>query len=210
MEEQATPILWGPTDGKSLLAEFPELNNYREFKELTKEDLNFAWYMGNQSSPLNDGTVHSDIVKARSAAARCIKSPEKRKEYGELNIPSSVKEAIKKMSTFSPVARMIAKQIATTAFNNLQAMVNVNVQNDFKISRNITSGTGKDKTVEQVEEMDWTGRKQYVDTVAKISDLLPDLLKQVEEGFGVEERDDKNKEIGMKAIDKFHQHNQES
>ncbi len=210
MEEQAIPILWGPTDGKSLLAEFPELNNYREFKELTKEDLNFAWYMGNQSSPLNDGTIQSDIVKARSAAARCIKSPEKRKEYGELNIPSSVKEAIKKMGTFSPIARLIAKQVAAISFKNLVAMVSVDVAEDFKITRNITQGSGKDRTVESVTEIDWTGKKQYVDIVAKVKDTMPELLKQVEEGFGVEERDEKNKEIGMKAIDKFHQHNQES
>ncbi len=208
--EETIPILWGPRDGKHLLSEYKELGNYKEFKDLNREDLNFAWYMGNPSSPLNDGTIHSDIVKARSAAAKCIKEPGKRQRYGEMNLPSSVKDAIKKMQTFSPEARMIAKQIATTAFMNLQAMVNVDMEADFKITRNITSGTGKEKTVEAIEEMDWTGRKQYVDIIAKVTDTLPGLLKQVEEGFGVEEKDDKSKEFGEKAIDEFHRNNQES
>lgn len=208
MSEEAKPILWGPRDGKSLLSEYPDLAEYKEFKELSKEELNFVWYVGNPSSPLNGGGILDEKLKYKSAASRCIRDPEKKKRFGEGDIPSNLREAISKMSTFSPEARLIAKQVATTAFHNLQAMVDINVNDDFKITRNITSGTGKDKVVEQVEEMDWAGRKQYIDTVSKISDLLPNLLKQVEHGFGVEEKNDK--EVGMKPIDKFHKDNQEN
>ncbi len=208
MSDELKPILWGPRDGKSLLAEYPDIGEYKEFKELSREELNFVWYVGNPSSPLNGGGVLDEKIKYKSAAARCIRDPEKKKRLGEGDIPSGIREAIAKMQTFSPEARAIAKQVATTAFHNLQAMVNIDVESDFKITRSITSGTGKDKTIENVEEMDWAGRKQYVDTVAKISDLLPSLLKQVEHGFGVEEKNDK--ELGMKSIDKFHQSNQEN
>lgn len=205
--EKEYPILWGPRDGKSLLSEYPDLNEYKEFKDLTKEELNFVWYVGNPSSPLNGGGILDEKIKYKSAASRCIRDSEKKKRFGEGDMPSSIREAIAKMQTFSPEARAIAKQVATTAFHNLQSMVDINIESDFKILRNITSGTGKDKVVEQVEEMDWAGRKQYIDTVAKISDLLPSLLKQVEHGFGIEIKNEK--EIGMKPIDKFHQSNQE-
>lgn len=205
--ENEYPILWGPRDGKSLLSEYPDLNEYKEFKDLTREELNFVWYVGNPSSPLNGGNILDERIKYKSAAFRCIKDPEKKRRFSEGDMPSGIREAIAKMQTFSPEARAIAKQVATTAFHNLQSMVDINVGADFKIMRNITSGTGKDKVVEQVEEMDWAGRKQYIDTVAKISDLLPSLLKQVEHGFGIEIKNEK--EIGMKPIDKFHQSNQE-
>ncbi len=38
-------LLFGPKSGKSLLRLYPELANDPVFKNLSQEDLNFAWYV---------------------------------------------------------------------------------------------------------------------------------------------------------------------
>ena len=55
------------------------------------------------------------------------------------------------------------------------------------------------------KEINWTGRNSYVTSAKNISETLPSLIKQVEEGFGV--TDIKEGEVGSKAISRFHSTN---
>lgn len=61
------------------------------------------------------------------------------------------------------------------------------------------------KNSEGEDIMDWTGRKQYVDSTEAIAKAMPVLLKQLEEGFGITDGKKSDVELGSKPIDKFHQ-----
>jgi len=190
IENEDTIFLFGPKNGKSLKKSYPELASQKEFKELTNEDLLFAWYVGNPSSPIDPNL---DIMFRNSSAATIVftKDSSKKLNYSKGEYSDEVKVAIDKMSKYSPDARLVSKRMVQAMFQNFQKMVNVN-PNEF-ISMD------KDGNATQ----DWTAKKQYIDSCTKISEALPGLIKQIEEGFGIEEK--KNTSEGTKAIDKFHQ-----
>lgn len=194
-------LLYGPKTGKSLLRLYPSLQEEKVFKDLSAEDLNFAWYVGNPTSPIDIDTP--TLTKYRMAATVCITSSEtKRRAFIEGNIPDDVKAAINKMETFSPDARMMAKKMTQQAFHNFQKLLNVDVEKDFLITRTI--GKGEEK--EEITEMDWTGRKSYVDSATKIISELPELVKKMEEGYGLTGTESKGKqESGRQtAIQRHH------
>lgn len=195
------PILYGPRNGKSLLRTYPELAKEPALKELSHDDILFAWYIGIPNSPVDHDW--QDLVRYKSAAARCFEAnKDKKSNYAVGNIPEEVKVAIEVFKTYSPEARMAAKKMIQTIFSKYEQMVNVDVEKDFLITKTI--GKGEDK--EEITEMDWTGRKSYIDSMSKISETLPSLLKQIEEGFGITEgKKNEESKYGSKAIDKFHQ-----
>ena len=188
-------ILFGPKDGKHLAKLYPELGENKLLKELPKDELLFAWYMGNRSSPI-DSTLDKTL-RAKHAAAKSFPSDmDKRVRFSDCEYPESVKIAIEEMSKYLPEARAKAKNMTQTMFLNLQKMIQVE-DGDFEF-------TDKDN----VKQINWAGKKQYVDTVAKISEVLPVMLKQLEEGFGIIEGSNKNTN-SAKAIDRFHQFKKE-
>ena len=193
-------LLYGPKSGKSLIRIYPELNEEKVFKDLSLEDLNFAWYVGNPTSPIDEDL---DLyIKLRMAASVCIKSSEdKKKNYAAGNIPDAVKAAIKKMESYSPDARMLAKKMTQETFFKYQELLKVNVDKDFLITRKI--GRGED--AEEITEIDWTGRKAYVDSATKIIAELPELVKKMEEGYGITGTENKGKTEGRQtAIQRHH------
>lgn len=193
-------LLYGPKTGKSLLRLYPELKDEKVFKDLSLEDLNFVWYVGNPTSPI-DSDVDTE-TKYRMAASVCIKTSEdKKKRYASGNLPDEIKSAINKMETYSPDARMMAKKMTQQAFHNFQKLLNVDVEKDFLVTRKI----GKGENVEEITEMDWTGRKSYVDSATKIIAELPELVKKMEEGYGLTGTESKGKtEQRQTAIQRFH------
>jgi hypothetical protein len=205
LENEDKILLFGPKSGKSLLRLYPELSNEPDFKELSQEDLNFAWYVGNPSSPIDQ--EWEDQVKLRTAAATCFKNNElKRREYSSGQIPEHVKRAIERMKTYSPDARMLAKKMVQDTFERYQKLLNVNVEKDFLVTKKI----GKGDSAEEITEMDWTGRKSYVDSASKIIAELPLMIKQLEEGFGItQSKKGKEEQLGKRAIDRYHQQSKE-
>jgi len=197
MAEETKILLFGPKSGKSLTRLYPELSSEPKFKNIPSEDLLFAWYVGCQSSPIDPDWT--DVVRYSSAALTCIKDECKRRAYATGDIPEKTKEAIECMKKYSPDARMKAKRMIQTIFYKWEELVDVDVEKDFLITK-------RDKEGNEIVEMDWTGRKQYIDSTAKMSDAMPSLLAQIESGFGIEE---KEKETGKKMIDKFHQEKRE-
>jgi hypothetical protein len=199
MEDQdLKPILFGPKNKKSLKKLYPEIDEDPVFKGIEGRDLLFAWYIGIPHSPID--ADWNDSVRHKNAAAICFEEGEKRHAYGSGDFPDEIKFAIDRFRKYSPEARAAAKNIVQKIFTNFEKLVNVDVEKDFLIKRKV----GKGEDAEEVTEMDWTGRKQYVDSVTTISKTLPDLLKQVEEGFGISDK--KADEIsGVRSIDRYHQ-----
>lgn len=199
-EQEIKTVLFGPRNKKALKKLYPELDNDPKFKGVEGNDLLFAWYIGIPNSPIDHDLT--DGLRWRSAANHCYSDQEKKQAYGSGDFPEEVKIAIERFRHYSPEGRSAAKNIVQKIFHNFQKMVDVDMDKDFLVIRTI--GKGDDK--EEIAEVDWTAKKQYVDSATKIAESLPSLLKQLEEGFGItDKKTDEN--TGAKSIDKFHQNN---
>lgn len=209
MSDVAVPILYGPQDGKSLSRLYPELERIPEISSLHKDDQYFAWLIGIKGSPISKELPEN--TRYLSAAVKCF--PEKsikRTTYLKWEtMPDDIKKAIRVFEKFNPDLRLMAKAMAMETFENYQKLLRVDVDKDFTITKEITSGSGKDKVKESVTETDWSGRKSYVDSSTKIIEALPSLVKTLEEGFGITEKKNGEQVAPTKAIDVFHARNAE-
>jgi hypothetical protein len=182
--------LFVPKNDKDLRRQYPELSEVPEFKALSSSEMMFVWWYANITSPLN-ATEIDDKEKAIQAYEKSFKKTTDKVAYENLNFPERVRVAIERMIRFSPGARTRAKSIVEEMMKNFEDMVKVDM-NEFKVA-------DKEGNI----SIDWTGRNSYVNSCAKISDTLPRLISQMEEGFGVVNQ--KGEELkGIKAIDKFH------
>lgn len=197
-------IVFGPRNGKSLFRLYPELRDEPVFKNMAHDDLLFAWYIGIPNSPVDH--EWTEKVRWQSAAAKCFTNKDKREKSGSFDVGEDVKIAIKKFESYSPEARSEAKQIIQKIFHNYQKLVDVNVDTAFL--KTTTVGKGEDKQV--VTETDWTAKNQYTNITSTISKALPDLVKQIEEGFGIQEHGKAEETMGNKSIDKYHQQKKET
>lgn len=195
------PILYGPQTGKSLLRLYPELSKEEEFKNLSASDLLFSWYMGIKGSPISEDMTPD--IRRRTAASKVYRNDDdKRRVYGvDGNLTDEIKIAIKKFEMMSPDARLIAKHMTQKTFEKFQQLLDVDVDKDFLITKKI----GKGDDAEEITEIDWSGRKSYVDSATKIIESLPELIKKIEEGYGITEQGTSAEGLGNKTIDKYHQ-----
>lgn len=185
------PILYGPTTGKSLKKMFPELAEEPLFKDIPNEDLLFAWYLGSKSSPIDPSWT--DEIRFKQAAISAFQfNKEKRDNYSAKIVPENVMIAVEKMGKYSPNTRLLAARTMQNHLHNILKMSQVDVEKDFLYV---------DK--EGNELIDWTARNQYVTSVKTTNEIMPSLIKQLEDGFGIEKK--KSEEVGTKAIDKYHQ-----
>lgn len=190
-------VLFGPRTGKSLKKLYPELQEETEFKILNDKELLFAWYIGNPSSPIDPD--NTDSIKYSTAAAIVFRDDSiKRQQYASFEIHENVKEAIKKMETYSPNARWLAKRGVQSIMKNYLKLIEIDVDTAFDYI---------DK--EGNKQKDYTARSQYVQSTKTIAEAFPMLIKQVEEGFGITENK-KGEEVLSKAIDKYHQQKKDS
>lgn len=192
MDDQIN-ILFKPQAGK-LRQIYPELKANKKFEDIPNEEFLFVWYFACQSSLINPDLP--DVIRAKTAAAEALKDPEKKRRFSNLEFPEKIKEAIEEMKKYNPDVRMVAKRIIQTSFNNLEKMTAID-ENSFVIKDEDGNTT----------KIDWSGRKQYVDSVAKISETLPLLIAQMEHGFGIV--DSKSDPASKRSIDKFHENNQD-
>lgn len=190
VENKEKPILFGPSTGKNLKKMYPELANEPLFKEIKNDDLLFAWYLGNKSSPI-DPNWPEELRYKESARQAFTNDVEKRNQYANKNVPESVRLAVEKMGTYSPKARELAARSVQNQFHAILQTSEIDINKAFQYV---------DK--EGNELTDWTARKQHFDTMKSNSEQLPSLLKLMEEGFGIEKT--KKEESGTRAIDKFH------
>lgn len=193
-------ILYGPRDGKSLKRLYPEIEADPKFKPLANEDLLFAWYIGIPGSPIDN--EWAEPLRYKTAAARCFpKNDVKKQKFASQDVPDDVKQAIREFECKSPEARLMAKLMTQRTFHRFKKILDVDVQNDFNITRTI--GKGEDK--EEITEVNWTAKKQYVDSAEKIIEMLPSMVKKIEEGFGMTEKQKKEEgTVGSKPIDRYH------
>jgi hypothetical protein len=150
-------------NGKDILDEYPELNDYEVFKSITKLQRDFVWWYACKSS----AAIHIESDQARFIYI-LKKLPEFKKSltneefenYSELNFPPSVNAAIEQMRLFSPIARAKARTMVDTIFTNMEKMVRATMPTELQ------------------------EQKIFIDIQLNIAKNIPSLLAASEQGYG--------------------------
>lgn len=201
--------LFLPITEKSLKRQYPELNVEPEFLKVTLNEMKFVWAYANKTSPFVIDESLSDIERVEKAYNYGFEGAKgddaRRADYYSFNFPERIRVAIEKMGKYSPTTRAQAKSIVETIFANFKQMVNVDMKEFIKWDKVKNTDDEGNETEELVKSIDWAGRSNYITSSVKISESLPSLIKQVEDGFGITSDASGGEEEGTtKAI---HRHN---
>jgi hypothetical protein len=197
----SSSLIFGPKGHKDLRRLHPQLLEEPEFKSLSTTDMLFVWYFANKTSPF--ASESSDRVKARFSyeASYGDREPDRKEKYINGIFPEKVREAIEKMALFKPEERVRALAMMYTMFNNLEKLVDVDVDENFIVIDDNGKRVG----------IDWTARKNYIDSVSKVNEVLPELVRKMEEGFGVAYKGDETfGNSATKAINRYHNSHKET
>lgn len=192
-------VLFGPRSAKHLFQQYPELKSKDGISHLkSAQDIFFCWLMGIPGSPVDE--EWEDSRRRYAAAKKAYPNDAEKIAYLRDNpFSEEMKTAIHTFSRFKPEARMLADRITQRAFFNMQKLVNVNVDDEFKVTKRIKGPNGE---MEEITETDWSAKKSYTDTVDKIIKMTPELIDRLEKGYGIKEK--KNDTEMEKPIDLFH------
>lgn len=176
MDHKETEIrLFQPEKGKFLRQQYPELNEFEEFRALKEYQLKFVWYFANPTSPIID--LKDRFDRAAEAVELSFEEgvPETvRTKYVSCKFNSEVNDAIKVMRGFNPDYRLRAKFTVAHAFGNIEKILHL--------------------TDEEKRLMDIGKMKQYSEMAIKIISELPDMISIMERGFGIVDIPKKKKE----------------
>jgi hypothetical protein len=174
-------ILFGLDNSSDLRNEYPELADIPEFQKLKAKDVRLCWLLGNRTSPLYKLEKRQRLHKALEIiyGVRYQENEDLTPMiHGEM--PEEIREGIKRMELFNPEYRLRAKLLSQYMFETLNSMV---VLSDAEIV-----------------QMDIDEKKKYTDLVVKIHSELPDMVKRLEESYGVKTTDRKTKKKVMVNI----------
>lgn len=177
--------LFYPKSTRDLRFQYPELAKEKAFENLSPLEVLFCWYHSNPTSPYFNMKNETERIKISIEKSFGDKMADNiRTNYLSNKIPDRVRIGMKRMSEYVPDIRFEARQLAIQQLNHLKSMANVTDEDFYIVDAN-----GK-KTI------DWNARKAYVSVSVDIQKALPDLIKQVEQGFGIVEINDPNEEEG--------------
>lgn len=184
-----------PKTKKGLLIDYPELKKIEAFVGMNKNELLFSWYYGCKSSPFD--YEEDSKVKAEKSFIEAFGSKQKEgleSSYIAGNFPEKVRVAITEMQKFEIGPRVRSKIMIEKIMTNYEQLVDIDVKTEFK---------------DKDDEEDWSKKKAYIDSCAKISSTLPTLINQAEGGFGITEKEEGDvKELDSSSIiDTFHENN---
>lgn len=169
--------LFAPRTVNSLSVDYPELRNYEEFR-IKKHDLLFVWYYSCKVSPLYD---HVDVKSKREKIERCAKASgliipsDSKSRFLEGNFTAKMSAAINRMESFEPAVRIMMKLDSMQKFMTLKKLTSLKLDDDG----NHESFKNKD------DEINFTAKKQYMDMILKLEEKKPQVIEQIENGFGI-------------------------
>lgn len=171
---------------KSQLDEYPELAEVEEFRSLSREEMRFVWYFGNQTSPFFElDPMHVKISKCYDKAFDKNPKEAQKQKYLSQHFGTAIMAAIKRMRLYNPSLRARAEAIVHKAFQH-----NEDIINNFKAEEEIVElneeglPTGK----VTVKKLSPGALKDYVDLMTKITANLSELVNTMETGFGVKRK----------------------
>ncbi|TXH54133.1 MAG: hypothetical protein E6Q97_11590 [Desulfurellales bacterium] len=157
--------IFAPRSGKDLKREYPELDDYPEFRGLSGEELLFVWAWACPTSPFIDIVEEKRCTPCIDFAFKRPHQNEARKQaYGAStgaapSFPDEIKNAIKRMERFNPGLRI------QMAVDNMHLLS----QCQRAIRRDISGASP--------EEME-----EYMKTAKIARQLMSDIHKDIERG----------------------------
>lgn len=191
-EESAVIVLFEVDPVRDMRIEYPELMKIPEFAKLErKEEVRLCWLIGNRTSPLSSMTDKASRIKKALEMVYGLETINRKKELKEMydlkdgieSIPARLKDGIERMSWFNPESRLRAKLFTQYIFDTLNEMIVVD---------NAT-----------MKMMDMDDKKKYADLLIKVSSELPDMVKKLEEGYGVKVKSNVTKKEILVDINKI-------
>lgn len=176
--------MFEPTYGKDIRNEYPDLDKVEEFKNLTSTQLSFVWAYANKTSPFYKVEDEKEkISKCCLLAFRKKISKEQLENYLMKQFPDTVALAIPKMEKYNPSFRMRAKLLAERQFTLIDDMTNQ------------VDGYGGIMSLDE--------KKKFADFINTSTSVIPKIVDQIENAYGVKLREVKKKdEGGMTDMDK--------
>ena len=175
--------IFKPTN-RDMRVEYPELTDIVEFNPLNNKDLRFVWFYACKSSELS--TIRQDGIRLEASVKMAYgkewMSNSNAVSLMNGDVPDDFVIAISKMRSFIPAIRTKANKMALSMFETLEK---ITVIDDFTY-----------------EAMDFDDKKAYVGLAKTVSDILPNLISQIEIGFSViKKQNDNNKEDKENLMD---------
>jgi len=153
-----------PVTDKDLRLEYTELGEVEEFRQLTQKQMTFVWLFANKTSPYSSVPISERVLKCLHVLKDELTGTTI-EEYSLLIFPPNISAAIDRMKKFNPFIRTQAKSLTEIIFKNIKKIVNVNM----------------DELVEMED------KKKYVDIAMGVAKNMPELIRQLENGYGVRE-----------------------
>lgn len=148
--------------GKDLRIEYSDLSNVPEFKSLTKNEMDFVWAFACEASPYKNWASETKIFNCLKLIRDEVTAT-RLEEYAQMKFPDKIQSAIDAMSKFNLSVRVKAKEISDRLFKNIEKIAFTDISE-----------------IKDIED-----KKRYVDLVTNVTKLLPIIVSQVENGFGV-------------------------
>jgi hypothetical protein len=163
--------IFAPRSGKELKREYPELDDYQEFRGLSSEDLVFVWAWACPTSPFLEIVEEKRCTPCIDFAfKRPHQNAARKQAYGAdtgtaPSFPDEIKNAIKRMEKFNPGLRI------QMAVDNMHLLT----QCQRAIRQDISGATP-----EEIED--------YMKTAKIARQLMSDIHKDIERGnMGVDD-----------------------
>lgn len=157
-----------PKTKDGLLIDYPQLQKFKEFNELRKEELLFVFFFYCKSSPL--AGIDNQYRRAEKAVSHSFSNTgtQEAAQFKKCNFPDRIIVAGEKMRIFEPGPRIRAKKLIEKILSDYEKIV---------------GGTD----VDDEENSDMNKKKNYVELTKIVANALPGLISQAEESFGVTE-----------------------
>jgi hypothetical protein len=158
-------------EGKDLRITYPELNEVSEFKPLSSSEMLFVYYFACESSPYIRMDIKNRLLKSLEHIKKDV-SGSQIADYSKGEFPDKIKAAVDRMARYDVSARMKAREITEMVFKNVQELVDV----DLTLLKDIDE------------------KKRYIDMAASTVKLLPSIVSQLENGYGIRYVEDEPQE----------------
>ncbi len=174
--------LFVPVVNRDMIRSYPELARIEEFKKMRSLDMKFCWYyaifFSDEKNP--DKRVRS-ALKHSWREGMDGKLLEK---FLKLDFPDSIRKGITRFGSFDIGSRIRAKFAAERILDGFEKLAQTDV-NTVGVIYIYADGSQDGEGEPLGEKRDWNQVSAFVNSMVKINESLPDLLKRVEEGFGV-------------------------
>jgi len=169
-------MLFEPSD-EDMRIDYPELNEYDEFKELNARELRLCWLLGNKTSPLvRQNLPKKVLLKSAIEQAYSKKALNSRPDLKEMmsgTIPDKILLGTKRMAAFSVSQRLRAHMMNEYVFDRLEELIML--------------------SEDEKATFDIDDKKKYADLAIKISSELTGVVQRVESGFGIKRKKERKK-----------------